>query len=295
MSTGVIDSLHKIVTNPWVFTPDDLDGLEAFYREYGFGVLTGLLDEETIARLEEECVEAQSRLVAGELDAKYGTARLIENNAGEKAAKFANYVVHITELSPTANGILHSETTMDLMHRWLGPSLWSAADRQFGFVYQDARPGRESSYTRIGWHSDWQSSPHLDIWPSTAVTIHVDGTSPANGFLRVVPGSHKWATPPPYENVNAAVVPDGAAAVGGYTDEPPPYLMPLRFEKVPGEIAVYADRGDILFHDCYLWHSAALATDSEPSTARRHVRGGWFGGPPPERLTEADFVKNAAR
>lgn len=286
---------HTIIENPWVFGPDELDGLEKFYREYGFGVLAGLLDEDTIDALERECITAQNRLVAGELDPRFGTAQLVESDAGEKAARFANYVVHITELSPTARSILYSATVLDLMGRWLGPGIWSAEDRQFGFVYQDARPGRESSYTRIGWHSDWQSSPHLDIWPSTAVTIHVDGTSPANGFLRVVPGSHKWATPAPYENVNGAVVPEGSAAVGGHGESRPPHDMPLRFEKVPGEIGVYAERGDILFHDCYLWHSAALATDTDGGTVRRHVRGGWYGGCVPESYTEADFVKNAAR
>jgi len=291
----VIDIQHKIVSNPWAFTADDLDGLASFYDEYGFAVLAGALDDETVDRLEAECFEAQKRLIAGELDPRYGTVRLVENDATEKATKFANYVVHITELSPTARDILYSRYVIDLMRRWLGGSVWSAEERQFGFVYQDARPGSESSYTRIGWHSDWQSSPHLDIWPSTAVTIHIDGTSPANGFLRVVPGSHKWATPAPYENVNGAVVPDGAASTGGYSDESPPYLMPLRFEKIPGEIAVYAERGDILFHDCYLWHSAALATDASADTMRRHVRGGWFGGKVPETYTEADFVKNAAR
>ncbi len=181
----------------------------------------------------------------------------------------------------------------DLLRRWLGPTCWSAESERFGYVYQDARPGKESSYTRIGWHSDWQSSPHLPLWPATAITIHVDETSPANGFLRVVPGSHRWATPPPYDNINGAVVPEGAAPSGGYGETPPPVAMPLRFDKVPGEIALYADRGDILFHDAYLWHSAALATDA--SARRRHVRGSWYAGSEPVGFGPHDFVKNAAR
>jgi ectoine hydroxylase-related dioxygenase (phytanoyl-CoA dioxygenase family) len=131
------------------------------------------------------------------------------------------------------------------------------------------------------------------MWPSTAITIHVDGTSPANGFLRVVPGSHLWATPAPWDNVNGAVVPEGAAEWGGYTEEPPPVAMPLGFDKVPGEIAVYAEPGDILFHDCYLWHSAAVATDI--GSKRRHVRGSWYAGAEPANFGPGDFVKNAAR
>jgi hypothetical protein len=68
----------------------------------------------------------------------------------------------------------------------------------------------------------------------------------------------------------------------------------LHFEKVPGEIALYAERGDVLLHDAFLWHSAARATDD--ATRRRHVRGGWYTGagrPPEDHIDE--FVKNAAR
>jgi ectoine hydroxylase-related dioxygenase (phytanoyl-CoA dioxygenase family) len=177
------------------------------------------------------------------------------------------------------------------MRTWLGEDAWLLAHQRFGAVYQDARPGRESSYSRIGWHSDWQSGPHLDIWPSVAFTIHIDATSPDNGFLRVVPGSHRWATPAPYANVNGAVVPPGSKPAMGHTAEAPPVEMPLRFEKVPGEIALYAERGDLLFHDAYLWHSAARATAD--AGIRRHVRGGYYSGSPSG--TAEDFVKNAAR
>ena len=53
-------------------------------------------------------------------------------------------------------------------------------------------------------------------------------------------------------------------------------------------------RGDIIFHDAYLWHSAARGTDDE--TRRRHVRGGWYsGGGALETEHLEDFVKNAAR
>jgi len=69
--------------------------------------------------------------------------------------------------------------------------------------------------------------------------------------------------------------------------------MPLGFEKVPGEVAVYAERGDVAFHDGYLWHSAARATVD--GSIRRHVRGSWFGGERPAEDSDDTFVKNAAR
>ena len=77
------------------------------------------------------------------------------------------------------------------------------------------------------------------------------------------------------------------------TDTPPPAPMPLGFEKIRGEIPVYAERGDVILHDAYLWHSAARATDD--TTVRRHVRGGWQGGDTSLMDRETGFVKNAAR
>ena len=278
---------------PPAFLPGQTAEMVSFYRRYGFAVLRGALDLRLVGDLEAECADAQARLIAGELDPGYGTTELIEGDAGERAVRFANYVLRITELSPSARAITRAGAVRAVIHALHGSQCWSGDDDRFGYVYQDARPSAESSYKRIGWHSDWQSGPHLDMWPSTAVTIHIDETGPPNGFLRVVPGSHRWATPAPYENVNGAVVPPGAAPSGGYTDEPPPSAMPLRFEKIPGEIALYAERGDIFFHDCYLWHAAAMATD--PDARRRHVRGSWYAGGKPVRYGAGDFVKNAAR
>lgn len=278
---------------PGVFGPDRLDELEAFYRRYGFAVLRGLVDDSMVDAMRADGTDAQERILSGELSERYGTTRFNKGGLAGEEAMVVNYVTRFTELSPTADALLADPLVAGVVSRWLGPECWSARAGQFGYVFQDARPGTDSGYSRIGWHSDWQASPHLDLTPSTAVTIHLDATSPANGFLRVVPGSHLWATPAPYENVNGAVVPEGAAPAGGYTDQAPPFPMPLEFEKVPGEIALYALAGDVLFHDAYLWHSAARAS-TEPGI-RRHIRGGFHSGHRPEHYGPEDFVKNAAR
>jgi ectoine hydroxylase-related dioxygenase (phytanoyl-CoA dioxygenase family) len=281
------------VSEEGVFTATELDRLDAFFRANGYAILRGLWTEAELDAIQAECEAAQQQVVRGELAERHGTTQLVDDATTETTkASFANYVTFLTELAPrTREAVLHP-FAVDLVHRWIGDDVTLFEHTRFGVVYQDARPGSESSYTRIGWHSDWQSVPHRDLWPSVAFTLHVDGTSPANGFLRVVPGSHRWATPAPYQNANAVVVPDGAAPWGGHTDEPPPTPMPLGFAKVPGEVAVYCERGDLLFHDAYLWHSAARATDDEG--LRRHVRGSWYQGEETPEPAD-DFVKNAAR
>jgi ectoine hydroxylase-related dioxygenase (phytanoyl-CoA dioxygenase family) len=276
-------------TDLGVFTPAaGPEAAKAFYDRWGFVVLRDLVDTDLIDAMETECVAAQRAVLAGELDARYGSRKYLDDE--RKAERFVNYVDHIEELAPAIGTSLATPALVDLVTRILGPGFWPGRD---GVVYQDARPGRESGYTRIGWHADWQAIPHLDIWPATAFTFHIDGTSPANGFLRVVPGSHLWATASPFENINNVAVPDGTPASRGYTDTPAPAPMPLGFEKIRGEIPVYAERGDVILHDAYLWHSAARATDD--NTMRRHVRGGWHGGDRSLMHRETGFVKNAAR
>jgi ectoine hydroxylase-related dioxygenase (phytanoyl-CoA dioxygenase family) len=289
-------------TDLGVHTPAELPAAAEFYRRWGFVVLRDLLPAALLERIEAECVLAQRGVLSGALAGRHGSTKYLDA-ARETAAdgvggvgghgeaeRFVNYVEHVEELAPSVETALALPPLRALVGELLGEGFWRNNN---GVVYQDARPGRESGYTRIGWHADWQAIPHLDIWPGTAFTIHVDGTSPANGFLRVVPGSHLWATPSPYENVNGAVVPAGAPAARGYTDTPAPFPMPLGFEKVRGEVPVYAERGDVILHDAFLWHSAARATAD--ATVRRHVRGGWQGGDVALKDTDTGFVKNAAR
>jgi ectoine hydroxylase-related dioxygenase (phytanoyl-CoA dioxygenase family) len=274
-----------------VFAPDDVDALEAFYRQYGFALIRGLFGADLMARMTNECIEARQSVLAGRLDDRYGSTVFLDEVS--KADRFVNYVEFVNEIAPAVNEAATHPVLSSVLRLLLGPDCWLNDSHRFGVVYQDARPGRESGYTRIGWHSDWQAAPNLAIWPSIAFTFHIDGTSPANGFLRVVPGSHVWATPAPYRNINNAPVPEGSAATGGYTDATPPFPMPLGFEKIPGEIALYTEPGDILLHDCYLWHSAARATADD--TVRRHVRGGYYVGDKDGDGAREVFVKNAAR
>jgi len=256
----------SLAASPGVFGPDELEWLVPFFDEHGFCTLRGVLTDSELISLDEDMARQQTRLLAGQLPARCGTAILDDPGAKIDGARFAHYVCHITEVSPGADAAARLPVLVAAMRRLLGPGAWLLDNERFGVVYQDARPGPGSAYSRIGWHSDFQSGPHLDMWPSVAFTVHLDATSPANGFLRVLPGSHR----------------------GGDSDMPP------GFEKVDGEIAVYCRRGDVLLHHCRLWHSAARAT--EDSAVRRHIRGGWYAG---TRLEPGhgldDFVKNARR
>lgn len=250
----------------------DLVGLaEAFARD-GFVVVPGLFDDDELESLERSLVGLQEGIASGALDrSRYGGDYLTSVGESEQAP-FVHYVKDVTRLSEEAHAAFHHPLVLELLRRCFdGVEPWEMPEehgQRFGVVYQDSRPGREMAYTRIGWHSDHQAYPSSDFFPSIALTFHVDATSPANGFLRAVPGSHLWPT-------------------AG---------MPLGFEKIPGEVPVYCDRGDVILHHCDLWHSAARATEDPPGGVRRHLRGSWYAGRMPEPGEELEaFNKNAAR
>jgi len=255
-------------TRRTVFGPDEVAEAAACVALEGYATVRGALGGRELDQLEAQLTEAQRQLVAGVLDARYGTAVLDDPDATVDGRPFAHYVTFVTEVAPAAAAVVRAPVVAGLARSVLGEQAWLLDKEQFGVVYQDARPGPGSGYSRIGWHTDHQSGPHLAIWPGLAFTVHIDPTSPANGFLRVLPRSH----------------------LGGTSGMPP------GFERVPGEIALYTERGDLLFHHADLWHAAARATDDGDAAVRRHLRGSWYGGKPLEEGHGTDdFVKNARR
>ena len=246
-------------------TPEIASALADVERD-GYTVLKGLFTEEQLVALQSAMETLQARVATGDLDPKFAGNEFVSAYEG-LMPPFVHYVVNVEALSPEAHDAFYHPTVLAIMEKALGPDYWIFCPDGRSVVYQDARPGPGMTYSRIGWHSDHQSRPTAKIWPGIAVTIHIDGTSPANGFLRVLPGSHLMGT-------------EG---------------MPLGFEKVPGEVAVYCDRGDVILHHCDLWHSAARATEDYPAGIRRHLRGSFMGGIEPGPGELEPFNKNAMR
>jgi hypothetical protein len=249
---------------PVTLIPDQV--VSDFARD-GYVVLSGLLSDAELDVLQSEMETLQRQAASGQLEARYAGDMFLAPFEGDHPP-YVHYVNGVTEISAAAHRAIHHPVVLDFVLRVLGPGAYFWDYNGHGAVYQDARPGAGMTYTRIGWHSDHQSRPTSDIWPGVAITVHLDATSPANGFLRVVPGSHLGGTE----------------------------AMPPGFEKVPGEIGVYCDRGDVMFHHSDLWHSAARATEDPPLGVRRHLRGTFLGG---RRLAANEelepFNKNAAR
>ncbi|NCF45668.1 MAG: phytanoyl-CoA dioxygenase [Proteobacteria bacterium] len=254
------------------FSPQDLDGAIGAFNEAGFVILKGAVPSADLDTIEAELAAAQDRLIEGKLDDRYGTELLDEPGVTFEGEAFRHYVINCTELSAKALSVAQSPLLKAFANKLYDTDdAWLNDYARFGVVYQDARTDEGSKYSRIGWHADFNSDENSAAWPGFAFTIHIDPTSPANGFLRVVPGSHKIDT---------------------HKDD----IGSWAFDHVQGEVPVFAERGDIILHDYRLWHAAARGTADGLSGRRRHVRGSWYAG---ERYDKdhgiGEFYKNAAR
>jgi ectoine hydroxylase-related dioxygenase (phytanoyl-CoA dioxygenase family) len=232
-----------------VFGPDELAEFEAFFRANGFGVLRGALPAADFDAFVAAAEAMQAGYETGTLPDEYIAAGA-EVRSTVDGTPVAHYLVRVTDYSPDIKALAHHPTIADAVQRAIGPTAWAGDYFGDGFVFVHARPSRDSNYSRLGWHCDWQSQPDSVMFPCVTVTIHIDHTSPGNGFLRLVPGSHLRAV-----------------------DQ-----VPAGFGKVPGEIAFYAEPGDVLVHSHLVWHSAARGTDDGSGGVRRHIRGGWYAG-----------------
>jgi hypothetical protein len=269
-----------------VFTADDTGAICWFYRMHGYVVIRDIFDPDRLGRMTDDCQQLQHKVMAGQMSDRYFA------RDSWQPGQPVNHIGHIDELSPVVRQTAEEPPLRDIMTELLGPDCWPGHTGGRCISYQEARAGTDSRYSRIGWHADWQAAPSLNIYPKISFTFHIDATSPHNGFLRVVPGSHLWATPVPHVNINNTTIPASARQVGGYTDAAPPFPMPLGFEKIRGEVAVYAEAGDVLLHDGFLWHAAARATDD--TAVRRHVRGSYFSGDVPASDIVTERVLTAA-
>lgn len=226
-----------------------VEEMARIFDELGFILVRGALGPAQVDELDAELVRLHTALMRGELDPRHGAAEL--EPPGEvivDGLRFCNYVVYVSQASELVDRTIRSSLISTLAPRLLGGETFFYDYDRHGVMYLDARGA--SLYKGLIWHPDYESTPNLPIWPAVAFTINMDDTSPENGFLRMLPGSHRT----------------------------PPAQRPEKYRKVPGEVAVYCQRGDLMFHHSHLWHAASRPSNDD--AIRRHLRGKWCSGAP---------------
>jgi hypothetical protein len=271
MNTGVEAPWARIAAaaQPWVYrhplTANDLAAVKATFEDQGFVIVRGAFTEQQLDELQADLTAVHQASMRGELDPRHDAPEIEPKTPViVDGLPFKNLVVYANHASAVADRMIRESPISTIGPALMGGPCYLYDYDRHGVMYLDARGA--SSYQGLSWHVDWESTRHLPIWPAVIFTINLDATSPENGFLRMVPGSHR---------VELADRPAG-------------------FERIPGEVGVYCERGDLLFHHSHLVHSASRP--SADTTVRRHIRGKWCPGDPiPAGMWDGHFDNSATQ
>jgi ectoine hydroxylase-related dioxygenase (phytanoyl-CoA dioxygenase family) len=192
------------------------------YRDFGFVVPDFRLPAETIAAIRGD----HDRLVAAH-------------------PKFADYCPTVLAYDPGFLNYARIPAIVDMVEQVLGPdfALWNSS-----FFAKPARRGRKTP-----WHQDGEYWPVRPIATCT-VWIAVDDSTPANGCLRVIKGSHKAGRLFRHET--------NASQDLTLNQE----LAPSEFDERDA-VDIVLEAGQVSLHDVFLVHG------SEPNTSPNPRRG----------------------
>jgi ectoine hydroxylase-related dioxygenase (phytanoyl-CoA dioxygenase family) len=152
-------------------------GQRRFYARHGYLVVPAVLTPRELGRLRSALAEVLGRarrltrstrtfwLVQG-LDGRYHVKRVCDPIAQHRA--FRDLVFH--------------PRILDVVERLIGPSIQLQQSR---LILKPRTP-----HAWFDWHQDYPAFPHTNF-DLLIVTVHLDDSTPDNGCLTVIPGSHR--------------------------------------------------------------------------------------------------------
>lgn len=181
-----------------------MDDLKRDFEEQGFAAIRGMFTEAEAAAFKAEC------------------GRLLEEHTAH-----AGVFVGLAANSALFRSLARDTRLLDALEPLLGPNIEFLSDKVV----------LKSATTTAGspWHQDW---PYWEGLHKISVWIALDASTPENGCLKMLPGSHKQA-----------VVHDGVAGAGegfGYR------LRPEAVDERQAVTLPCAPGDAILFHDLTL-------------------------------------------
>ena len=148
------------------------------YREHGYLVLEGHLDEVTIAGLRVAIAE----LIAASRSVAVSNA-VYDIGAGHRpGAPKVRRIKHPQLRHPAFDALMRSESLVDPVADLLGGTV------RFDHAKLNFKP--PGAMAAVEWHQDWAFYPHTND-DLLAVGVMVEDCGEDNGPLMVIPGSHK--------------------------------------------------------------------------------------------------------
>ncbi len=163
---------------------------KAFFDTYGFIHFKKFVPKETVAemlsesqRVQQEWIEEERKVVNG-VPIKFGT----DVDGKRIVQRFA----FLNQFSPIFENFL-KDPRLEALFEFIGaPDSRIGINERDGLVFNHYVNTENSNFSQLGWHTDSLRDIFLGnkIMPMLNVGLHMDDSSPENGGLRILPGTH---------------------------------------------------------------------------------------------------------
>ena len=183
---------YKKVDLPSFYLADEITGEHAaFFSQHGFIRFKNFVSRETVASFIKEAEAVERKWIEEGIEKVNGVPlKYGENSDGHR---MINRMAFLSLQSQLLHDFLKDprlESLTKLLYPYEGRI---AEDEKDGLVMNHYVQTPNSTFTRMGWHTDSPRDLFLGqkIMPMLNVGLHLDDCPFANGGLRVLPGTHK--------------------------------------------------------------------------------------------------------
>jgi len=224
------------------------DEQQAFFNRNGYIHFKNFIKQETVADFIKASEQVEQNWIANNVEKINGVPIKFGKNLDGSpiVQRFAFINLHHLAFSEFTK-----DPRFNVLLNLVGDGARLGTHEKDGMVFNHYVNGPDSSFTEMGWHTDGLRDVFhgQKINPMLNVGIHLDSLKPANGGLRILPGTHK-------QNL---------------------YQMLFRKKYFldndadAEEIAIIPEAGDLTIHDGRLWHRVAKSSVSGEKSRRRVI------------------------
>jgi ectoine hydroxylase-related dioxygenase (phytanoyl-CoA dioxygenase family) len=218
-----------------------------FFETYGFIHFKGFVNRETVGEMLKESERVQDQWI--EEDRKMVNGVPIKFGRDVNGKRIVQRFAFLNQFSPLFEEFL-KDTRLQSLFEFIGaPDSRIGVNERDGLVFNHYVNTENSNYTQLGWHTDALRDIFYGnkIMPMLNVGVHFDCSSPANGGLRILPGTHN----------------KGIATLLFRKF----YYLNSKADKK--EFGLTVEPGDLTVHDGRIWHRVAQSPFIGEKSRRR--------------------------
>jgi len=221
---------------------------KAFFDQHGYIHFSGFLSPEAVQDIVNASEEVQDRWLNNKVEKVNGVP--VKYGRDLDGKPIVQRFAFINQQTRVLSDLLKDQRLQSLLE-FIGPGARLGENEKDGMVLNHYVNGPESSFTRMGWHTDGLRDIFLSgkLNPMLNVGIHLSNLRPENGGLRIIPGTHKQGI--------LSMLFRKKYFVGHKPDK--------------NEIAILPKAGDLTVHDGRLWHRVERSSVIGEESRRRVI------------------------